>query len=187
MIGQEPLDDQYFAWLYSQVGLVRLKNPRANYWQLAKQLYKTEFQYFVPNDDNRAADGVQLREEFLDQSPGSDDGTVREWLSLECSFFEMVVALARRASFESPSRGHNTPGDWFWKIMQNLDLDRFNDAIFEIEHAEYYIGSALGVVNERTYCPDGTGGMFPLNEPQEDQREVEIWYQMAAYLLEQMR
>ena len=186
MIAQEPLDDRYFAWLYSQIGLVRSKNPRTNYWYLAKMLYKTEFQYFIPNDDNRAADGVQLREEFLDLSPFDELDSASEWLSLGCSFFEMLVALARRASFESPSRGHNTPGDWFWKIMRNLGLDHINDAVFD-EEAEVYIESVLEVVNERTYRPDGRGGMFPLNEPQEDQRTTEIWYQMAAYLLEQMR
>jgi hypothetical protein len=34
----------------------------------------------------------------------------------------------------------------------------------------------------RTYEPNGVGGFFPLENPNEDQREVELWYQMSAYV-----
>jgi hypothetical protein len=37
---------------------------------------------------------------------------------------------------------------------------------------------------ERTYQKNGKGGLFPLKQPAKDQRRVEIWYQMAAYLNE---
>jgi hypothetical protein len=30
----------------------------------------------------------------------------------------------------------------------------------------------------------GLGGMFPLEDPREDQRAIEIWYQMMAYINE---
>jgi hypothetical protein len=42
----------------------------------------------------------------------------------------------------------------------------------------------LDRVIRREYEPDGTGGFFPLQNPLEDQTQVEIWYQMAAYINE---
>jgi hypothetical protein len=31
---------------------------------------------------------------------------------------------------------------------------------------------------------DGSGGLFPLKNPQQNQRTTEIWYQMNAWLME---
>lgn len=45
----------------------------------------------------------------------------------------------------------------------------------------------LNVINKRLYNEDGTGGgLFPLRHATQDQREVELWYQMMAYLTENM-
>jgi hypothetical protein len=41
-------------------------------------------------------------------------------------------------------------------------------------------------LNRRLYTTSGYGGLFPLEEPKEDQRKVEIWYQMMAYLGENL-
>jgi hypothetical protein len=42
----------------------------------------------------------------------------------------------------------------------------------------------LAVLNKREYFPSGKGGLFPLENPREDQTKVEIWYQMHAYVME---
>ena len=44
-------------------------------------------------------------------------------------------------------------------------------------------GGLDGFIN-RQYEANGEGGLFPLKGVCEDQREVEIWYQMNAYLYE---
>jgi hypothetical protein len=36
----------------------------------------------------------------------------------------------------------------------------------------------------RQYREDGLGGFFPLNWPDKDQTQVEIWYQMQKYVTE---
>jgi hypothetical protein len=38
----------------------------------------------------------------------------------------------------------------------------------------------------REYDPDGRGGLFPLDGTHANQREVELWYQMQAYIIERM-
>jgi hypothetical protein len=181
--GGEPLDERYFAWLYAQIGSIKNRNPAKSHWLLAKQLYSKEFLFYIPNDDNRAEDGKFLREEFLNENPEDCTGTVEAWLDLGCSFLEMLIAVSRRASFEAPEEGNNTPGDWFWRIMRNLDLDWYTDKV-RIPNREGAIDHVLEAVMTRTYHADGSGGMFPLMDPTSDQRTTEIWYQMAAYLIE---
>lgn len=171
-----PVDELYFRWLYKQVGAVTEKNPARSYWNLMRQLYVTEFVWFVPNDHNRAEDGRDLRKRFVHYSGVTPD---HEWMDLGCSLLEMLLGLAHRLSFET---GHK-PRGWFWRMVENLELAELSDAHWG-ELTSEAVDEVLNQVNWRTYEPDGRGGLFPLERPQEDQREVEIWYQLSAYLLE---
>ena len=47
------------------------------------------------------------------------------------------------------------------------------------------VADAMAAIIWRTYDSNGYGGLFPLRNPREDQRKVELWYQLNAYLLEQ--
>lgn len=170
-----PPDEGYFDWLYSQA-LARSRSPRRKYLNLAKHLFTKPFVWFVPNDDNRVEDGRYLRYEYLQERGIQVDD---DWVDLDCSFLEMLVALARRAAEESLA----SEKEWFWIFLCNLDLDRFNDAI-PYDDCLVDVEEALDQVIERTYEPDGSGGLFPLVHPEEDQRGVELWYQLNAYLLE---
>lgn len=173
----EPLDELYLRWLYGQVASVRPKNPAQTYWSLLRQLYKKEFVMIVPNDDNRVEDGRDLRYEFVDKTGVQVDP---EWMALGCSFLEMLIGLSRRLSFEAEggSRG------WFWRLLWHLGIDECNDNSYE--HYISEIDAAMDRVILRTFEPDGRGGLFPLKYPREDQREVEIWYQLSHYLLERV-
>jgi hypothetical protein len=42
----------------------------------------------------------------------------------------------------------------------------------------------LDAVIWRTYLPNGQGGFFPLIDFEEDQTQVELWYQMSAFIRE---
>lgn len=174
------IDDRYFEWLYGQVGAVRNRNPARSYWKLLVALYTTEFQWFVSNDDNRIEDGKDLRFEFIDEY--GDEGVHQDWLELGCSMLEMMLALARRMSYEA----EGTSVDWFWKMVKNLELDTYTDAVYEIAISEE-VEEVLERVNKRTYARSGAGGLFPLRYSTHDQRTVELWYQMSAYLLESNR
>lgn len=167
------LDDLYLTWLYRQVGSVKEKNPANSHWVLFRQLYSTEFTWSVPNDDNRCADGHDLRYEFLNGNEIEDI----DWLNLGCSTLEMLIALARRASFETDEQ----VSYWFFKLLENLGLNDCTDAD-PLSHDE--IDNILQGVIRRTYQRDGRGGLFPLRYPDSDQRRIEIWYQLSAYLLE---
>lgn len=157
-------------------------SPRS-YWELAKVLFEKEFEFFVPNDDNRAAEGKQLREEFLDQSPFNEWEAAAEWLTLPCSMLEMLIALARRAAFESLDDREGIVGDWFWLMMVNVGLDKYTDVNWTPARARR-ANHILEVIIRRRYEPTGKGGLFPLNGAQTDQRVTELWYQLQQYLQE---
>lgn len=167
------LDELYFDWLYGQICSVKQRNPSHTYLNLFRMLYTKEFVWIIPNDDNRVEDGKDLRLEFLrTQTAPFEEG----WVHLGCSMLEMMMALSRRAAFETSS----DPADWFWEIIENLNLKCNDRDPYDIRKAEM----VLDRLTWRTYSRNGRGGMFPLSKPKEDQRDVEIWYQWCAYVIE---
>lgn len=174
----KPLDEAYLVWLYCQVASPRAKSPSRTYWNLIRQMYVTPYVWLVPNDDNRVSDGIYLRDEFVSSIP--EVVGVAEWFDLDCSFLEMMIGLSRRLSFEAEGE----PRDWFWHLLKNLGITpRCADAHYNTEIAKH-VEEALDRVIWRTYRYNGQGGLFPLAHPDRDQRKVELWYQLNAYLLE---
>lgn len=167
-------DDRYFEWLYSHIGPVDQRTSRQTFWSLARQMYRTEFTWKIGRDRNRAEHGCQLRDEFADR--WGHEGLDPNWMSLPCSFLEMTLALSYHLAYESYGEAH----DWFWKLMSNTGLSRYNDRRFDEGEVRHIIDRVMG----RYYNSDGSGGFFPLVHPRQDQREVELWYQKEAYLLE---
>lgn len=135
--------------------------------------------WLVPNDDNRVADGLMLRDEF--EAEVFQVGEIDQlWFELECSFLEVLIALSRRLAFEADGE----PRDWFWHMLENLGITtQCADKFYNNEIAGR-IDAALERVIWRTYRYNGQGGLFPLAHPNGDQRKIEIWYQLNAYLLE---
>lgn len=171
------LDELYFEWLYSQVASIKLKNPRRTYYKLFRILFTTEFQWFVPNDDNRVEDGKGLRYECLDYNDIDYRDVDQDWLTLNCSYFELLVGLARRLAFLLSG----DTDECFWELLENIDLRKYNDH----EHIpRREVMEILDRVMWRSYRANGKGGLFPLRRPRGNQRNVELWYQMNAYAQE---
>ena len=165
-----PLDDEYLGWLYAQVADAKDRASSLSYRKLFKQLFSTEFIWVIPNDENRAVDGLALRDEWISQVRVNVDP---DWLSLGCSFLEMLIALARRLSYDQGE----TPDYWFWQhLLANLDLH----CGLSDEEIDERVRRAM----TRSYDRNGRGGLFPLQRARKDQRRVEIWYQFHEYLLQ---
>jgi hypothetical protein len=173
----EPLDELYLQWLYRQVADEHAQDPSITFWTLLRQLYTTEFVWFVDHDDNRLEDGRDLRLEFV-RDTGEHD-IDRSWVELGCSFLELMVGLARRLAFEAES---GEPHYWFWHLMENIELHEFSDDLEPFPHAE--VEEIVERVIHRLYGHDGVGGFFPLRRPPNDQRRVELRYQLGYYVLE---
>lgn len=169
------LENKYISWLYSQVADPNLIEQRETCWFLIRQLYKKEFFWFVDHDDNRVEDGRELRYEF---SHETNTKLTPEWHTFGVSMLEVLIALSRRLSFQADGE----PRERFWELVDNIGLAKFNDARYN-RRAAKTIDDALEKVIWRTYSYSGDGGLFPLKDPKEDQREVELWYQMSAYII----
>ena len=170
------LDERYFEWVCGLVADPRHREPSKTFYLLMEILYKNPFIWFVPNDHNRAEDGRKLRDEFFKASGLRPD---HDWFQLDCSMLEMLVGLAYRLEYKTKEG----VVFWFWHILKNLGVHRLHDERMN----DGYVRSVERVItqlNDRTYEPSGRGGIFPLKRPEEDQRELEIWYQMSEYLME---
>ena len=160
------LDEQYLTFLESQIAFPRGKT----YWDLVRVMHEREFDaWFIPNDDNRIMDGHDVRIEWLMSFDGSG-------LQGPVSFLEVLIGLSRRLAFLA---GESAEG-WAWQLLCNLELHGMKDPLSRYKTAK--LEDIMYAVIWRTYEPDGTGGFFPLTHPRGDQRRIEIWYQLNAYV-----
>jgi hypothetical protein len=177
-VSTKPLEELYFTWLYRQVANPDIADPSLTYWKLLKELFTKEFVWLIPNDDNRIEDGKDLRIQFAHEE-GLDavEDIEVEWAELGCSVLELMIGISNRLTFEAGATTHY----WFWKLMENLGINRYSD---DWRLPRRHVEKILDRVIFRNYRADGQGGFFPLKHPDQDQRKVELWYQMAAYILE---
>lgn len=172
----------YFQWLCE---MVHIDQEDRSYWILAKDLHQHPFYSLIPHDENRASDGLELREDYLHMI------NYPKYVSIdgECTVFEMLVALARRMDFETSDPYdkddyHDRTAYWFWEMMDNLGLIVFSDDCYVEYDGMANVERIIDRFLERRYSRSGDGGLFPLYRGRGDQRNVEIWYQMSAYLME---
>ena len=179
---------EYFDWLYNYTEIEQFS--AYSYKSLMDILNCKKFVSLVPHDENRIADGIALREEFVsdtgmnfsdfDESDGFDDLLGND----SCSVLEMIIALAKRMDFEvyDPNEPQVHIGFFVERMISNLGLDVYDDD----SGTDYEdIDEILTTFINRTYDYDGYGGLFPLRDPDEDQRKVEIWAQMMQYMREE--
>lgn len=154
-------------------------------------LYSTEFTWIVPFDENRAEEGINLRFIFQ-QSRGVEYDEDSMMDGYPCSVLEMLIGLAR--SMEDTILYDPELGDridvWFWLMLRNLGLDFFSDNHIRRSSSQ---NAAIGEIHRilevfltRRYDRNGVGGIFPLNRPSRDQREVELWQQANQYAMDEL-
>lgn len=157
----------YFRWLCE---IVNSDWEGESYLLMLSDLFNKEFIWFVENDDNRYFDAVALRQEYYHTRYGE-----------KVSVFEVLVTIAQHMDDNLYDVEHGERvGTWFWEMMENLELSRYDDSEYNAEK----IDEILEIWLNRQYSTTGKGGVFPVAKNGGDQRGVEIWYQMSAYLLD---
>ena len=175
-------DDPYFDWLCRKV---RIAPNRMGYLKLAYTLHH-DFVFRcgrIMMDKNRATDGLQLRVDFMTEYGPLGSSENRG----PCTMLEFLIGLARRMSFlmGSEENPHRT-AHYFWAMIENLGIRRLTDDQWDYCHGDFRVEDAVNRVLDRTYERNGRGGLFPLDilRPDDDAREMEIWYQMQLWLNE---
>jgi hypothetical protein len=168
----------YFEWLYS---LIAFPENGKTYFGLLAIMQTKEFVWVVGNDDNRIQDGRDLRYLFLNDQNQSDlDPSLVKVLTHvdPVSVLEVLIGLSARIAFLTNVNSKI----WAWKLIENLGIHKAADPLDQEQ--EDRVNDILDTLIWRTYDYDGSGGFFPLKDPEHDQTTIEIWYQMAAYIEE---
>lgn len=169
---------EYLSWM---MRLVSTKTHRSNqYKKLFEKLYERQFQVVNAFDENRVMDGEALRYQF-----GEDSGYIQPEIAESiddrpCSVLELMVALASRCENQfayDPKYGDRT-GVWFWEMIESLGLINMTDDRYDGQYVDYVIDRFISL----DYKPNGEGGLFTIQNPKKDYRQVQIWYQMCEYL-----
>lgn len=173
----DEIEQHYFQWLCH---LVHADVPGDSYYEMCRLMYREPFIPKIPHDDNRAVDCEQLRDEFASLVYYPE----YPFRHKPCRFLEMLISFAWRIQDSLCDPTDDRRVEWFWTMIENLELDDCRDSKRFKRECEEKVLEAIDRVNNRTYSRDGKGGLFPLDHPPRDQRKVELWYQVNTYLLE---
>lgn len=175
-------ESDYFIWLCEMV-CVDGRYTDESYWILAKQLWDIDYEWIMEQDENRSKSVSILRHRYL-----AEGG--KEWHDEIPSVLEVLIMLSD-AIFDMLDEldGEDRRPMYFWEMIDNLGLIDFTDNRFrQLPDRNSWdfrrIRQRIDVWLDRRFDYDGTGSPFPLQKPREDQRNVELWYQMNAYIIE---
>ena len=178
---ENELNDEYFNWMIQLVSNDKyVKGLSHN--KLFNKLNDTIFYAVIPMDDNRVADGIDLRYRYGYEQRYEDPIIATYLDNKPCSILEMMVALSLRIEesiMGDPDLGDRT-GQWFWGMIDSLGLGSMEDSKYD----DIYVTDVLTNFLERNYNSNGEGGLFTISNPPKDLRDVEIWYQSCWYLNE---
>lgn len=164
----------YYPWL---VELVCDRLKKNNFSKLLMHLFKAPYMYVIPNDKNRADDGLKMRERYEYETGRS---ITNDFYIEDCSVLEMMIALASRCEnsiMDNPKYGDRT-AQWFWQMIANLGLNGQTNDMYK----ERFVDDILYRWMSHGYKKDGTGSLFIIRNTDEDTRDMEIWKQMCLYL-----
>ena len=158
------VEDRYFEWLCKKIGADQKDVP------LLFHLHNRIYEWKIPNDSNRASDGISLREEFYDETNSSG------YISGPCSVLEMLVGLSVRCDRDITGSGYEErPQIIFWRMIDNLGL-----RYVSVSDVDKILTRWMSCRYDKT----GQGGLFPLQRLGRDVRKMEIWKQLSMWIEE---
>lgn len=171
--------DSYKEWLLSLISYRSISAEK--YTKLINHLHSKEFEWVIDMDRNRAIDGISLRYRFAWNKNVGYDEIDTYFDDVPCSIFEMMVALSKRCeeNIMLDSDYGDRTGYWFWEMIANMHLGRYDDDSYDEEEVEEILDRMLF----RLYSHNGDGGLFTVNNGK-DMRREEIWCQLMGHLHE---
>lgn len=167
--------DRYFRWLAKKVRVDIHSRSDMSYLFMMRALFEKEFYWTLPFDEHRAMDGLSLRSDYFDCMDDTDTDVG------PCTVLEVLVALAIICDRDLLGYGNEDRAyEWFWDMIQNLGLDAYTDTEFDPDAVNQILDRWL----DRDYDQNGCGGLFYTNDPTQDMRTLEIWWQMQLYASE---
>lgn len=156
----------YFNWLMDIIG-----GP-GEYEDFIKLLYNTEYYSNIPNDQNRAVDGLELRYYYEKET-----GLLCEKTG-PCSVLEMMIKLAMRTEngFLFDQKVGNRTNLWFWEMFSNAGFDKIAKNGQKKWANAHFLDKFLAR-ETGTY-------FFKMAKSPENFGEMEVWEQLCRYISE---
>lgn len=135
-------------------------------------------------DETRCEDIVYARHSYIDcVSDEIFDDEIEDILGREPSVFELLATLSVKIEdkvMSNPIYGDRT-SKWFWTMIENLDISVENCLLPDEKTLDVqYIADVCRRWLDRQYTKNGDGSPFPLRNPPEDCREIDMW-RLAMY------
>lgn len=144
---------------------------------LMKALFNIEFYSDFPLDQNLVGRVKDFRWEI--GYVGVDKPSV----------FEVLVILAmdiERNIMHKTEEGNRT-SFWYWEMMRGLGFEYFDDEDYD-DICDDEVHRGIDILLERSYEYDGSnGGLFVVNDTEEDLRKVALWTQACWWLREKYK
>ncbi len=157
--------ERYFHWLLKFIGNGFCR--KNSYFKLLEYLYNAEFCWSDPMDENRAADGIDLRHRFvIECGENLEDSYV--YLYGPPNVLEVLIALSIK--METIARGTvdlSKSGQWFWGMIKSLNIFDCYDGNFDDKKVGYFL--------DLWFDPKRFFGIFP-------NPRGEIWTQAMEFL-----
>lgn len=188
---------QYFEWLIESI------DPEHKigdfYRPVYEILYSTDFRWFkkYSDDENRAKDGIYLRNDFKDSSRKFRDDLRKEFSAIDydggdvqkehwyyakpASCMEVLISIGRRIEYNYLAiPGEENVPKWFWIFVTNLGLGVNNRMISNQNYIHHRIQKWLN----RRYERNGEGGIFVTNSSRFDMPKLSLREQMNIFVNE---
>lgn len=173
-------DEHYLHWLCEHIDNDTLPSTEDRYSLLAEQMHNTEFSWVIDKDENRAETGKYFRVIYANEF-GIGINDIPDY---PCSFLEMILGLCQEAAYLSDLEYKNSISTWFMVLIDNIGLIGFDDDRYTTDNmSSDIVDDILEDVMNRKYNSNGVGGFFPMPGTDEDQPEVELWYQLNEYIM----
>lgn len=170
----EELWDDYLKYLIRRYGLKREKR----YYDLFKILHDIEFVWILDRDENREADGRDVRYDY--DIPKGCEKYLDEFIERPVSVLEVLLAIADRIEREYiGDPADERPDIFFMEMIKNLGLTGLI-----VNNGEEVIEDIVNRWMRRMFLPDGYGSPFPVRYDRRDQRKLEIFDQVLSYINE---
>lgn len=157
----------YVRWLLSRIGGVG-----NNIIFLCKTLLDIEFYSVMEDDNNRAKDATDIRDDYIaERGIHSVNGFL-----MAPSALEVLIALSERATvmdFDPPSK-------WFCLFLENLGFGYLTDEKWS-EDAERYVRATIRKWLDRRFSYNGVGSPFRGNGTY-DVTKTTMWNSLQWYL-----
>lgn len=186
MTNTDTLSELYLKWLLRLINADSYKEK--SYIKLCSLLNKVPFKPVIKLDENRLSDVQSLLRETYIQSQSdwyrinADEETI-EFSKWPVSFLELIISLAMRIDLDFMREINEVDNTriYFWILVRNLGFLEYDDEHWG-EDAIISIVNRLNIVQDRKYDFDGKGGLFPLENSEVDQRNVQIWNQLCQFV-----